>query len=84
VGIELHLRLNLAGLAVRGLHHRRVRPAHRGRVSRTAQIDFVLNAQEQALCERQAEAGIQPFAESCDGNCYNALAETINGLCKTE
>jgi putative transposase len=30
VGLGLHLRLDLAGLAVRGLRHRRVRPAHRG------------------------------------------------------
>ena len=29
LGLGLHLRLDLAGLAVRGLRHRRVRPAHR-------------------------------------------------------
>ncbi len=34
--------------------------------------------------DRLAEAGIEPSVGSRGDNCDNALAETINGLCKTE
>ena len=79
------------------------------RVSRTMQTDFVLDALEQALYERQpapdalihhsdrgsqyvsiryterlAEAGIEPSVGSRGDSYDNALAETINGLYKTE
>jgi transposase InsO family protein len=80
------------------------------RVSRTAHADFVLDALEQALHDRQpfagsglvhhsdrgsqyvsiryterlAEAGIEPSVGSVGDSYDNALAETINGLFKTE
>ena len=80
------------------------------RVSRSARADFVLNALEQALCDRRparqgglvhhsdrgvqyvsiryterlAEAGIEPSVGSVGDSYDNALAETINGLFKTE
>jgi transposase InsO family protein len=80
------------------------------RVSRSMQTDFVLDALEQALYERQperseslvhhsdrgsqyvsiryterlAEAGIEPSVGSRGDSYDNALAETINGLYKTE
>jgi len=80
------------------------------RVSRNMQTDFVLDALEQALYERQperaeslvhhsdrgsqyvsiryterlAEAGIEPSVGSRGDSYDNALAETINGLYKTE
>jgi putative transposase len=78
-------------------------------VSRSMQTDFVLDALEQALYERQpesnelihhsdrgsqyvsiryterlAEAGIEPSVGSRGDSYDNALAETINGLYKTE
>ncbi len=34
--------------------------------------------------ERLAAAGIEPSVGSVGGSCDNALAETMNGLCKTE
>jgi transposase InsO family protein len=80
------------------------------RVSRSARADFVLDALEQALCDRRpvrqgslvhhsdrgvqyvsiryterlAEAGIEPSVGSVGDSYDNALAETINGLYKTE
>ena len=80
------------------------------RVSRNMQTDFVLDALEQALYERQperaeslvhhsdrgsqyvsiryterlAEAGIEPSVGSRGDSYDNALAETTNGLYKTE
>ena len=79
------------------------------RVSCTMQTDFVLDALEQALYERQpsaeglihhsdrgsqyvsikyterlSQAGIQPSVGSTGDSYDNALAETINGLYKTE
>ncbi len=80
------------------------------RASRTAHTDFVLDALEQALCDRRpirqaglvhhsdrgtqyvsiryterlAEAGIEPSVGSVGDSYDNALAETINGLYKTE
>ena len=80
------------------------------RVSRNMQTDFVLDALEQALYDRQperaeslvhhsdrgsqyvsiryterlAEAGIEPSVGSRGDSYDNALAETINGLYKTE
>ncbi|MGA0844878.1 MAG: IS3 family transposase [Arenicellales bacterium] len=80
------------------------------RVSRSMQTDFVLDALEQALYERQperaeslvhhsdrgsqyvsiryterlAQAGIEPSVGSRGDSYDNALAETINGLYKTE
>ncbi len=80
------------------------------RVSRSMQTDFVLDALEQALYDRQperaeslvhhsdrgsqyvsiryterlAEAGIEPSVGSRGDSYDNALAETINGLYKTE
>jgi transposase InsO family protein len=80
------------------------------RVSRSAKTDFVLDALEQALYDRQpvqkgglihhsdrgrqylsiryterlAEAGIEPSVGSVGDSYDNALAETINGLYKTE
>jgi len=80
------------------------------RVSRSAKTDFVLDALEQALHDRQpvqesglihhsdrggqylsiryterlAEAGIEPSVGSVGDSYDNALAETINGLFKTE
>jgi transposase InsO family protein len=80
------------------------------RVSRSAVTGFVLDALEQALCERRpfhqdglvhhsdrgsqyvsiryterlAEAGIEPSVGSVGDSYDNALAETINGLFKTE
>ena len=80
------------------------------RVSRSARADFVLDALEQALCDRRparqgglvhhsdrgvqyvsicyterlAEAGIEPSVGSVGDSYDNALAETINGLFKTE
>jgi transposase InsO family protein len=79
------------------------------RVSKTMRTDFVLDALEQALCDRQpdrdalihhsdrgsqyvsiryterlAEAGIEPSVGSRGDSYDNALAETINGLYKTE
>ena len=80
------------------------------RVSHSMQTDFVLDALEQALYERQperaeslvhhsdrgsqyvsiryterlAEAGIEPSVGSRGDSYDNALAETINGLYKTE
>ena len=78
-------------------------------VSKSMQTDFVLDALEQALYERQpdrdslihhsdrgsqyvsiryterlAEAGIEPSVGSRGDSYDNALAETINGLYKTE
>ena len=79
-------------------------------VSRSMHTDFVLDALEQALYERQpdesdglihhsdrgsqyvsiryserlAEAGIEPSVGSRGDSYDNALAETINGLYKTE
>ena len=56
MGLGLYLCFNLAGLAVRGLCDRRVRPAHVGwRVSSSMRTDFVLNTLEQALYARQPE-----------------------------
>lgn len=80
------------------------------RVSTSMHTDFVLDALEQALCDRQperteslihhsdrgsqyvsiryterlAEAGIEPSVGSRGDSYDNALAETINGLYKTE
>jgi putative transposase len=80
------------------------------RVSRSARADFVLDALEQALCDRRpvrqgglmhhsdrgvqyvsirytdrlGEAGIEPSVGSVGDSYDNALAETINGLFKTE
>jgi putative transposase len=80
------------------------------RVSASAHTDFVLDALEQALYERQpaqqdglihhsdrgvqyvsiryterlAEAGIEPSVGSVGDSYDNALAETLNGLYKTE
>ncbi len=80
------------------------------RVSRSMRTDFVLDALEQALCERQPErdrslihhsdrgapyvslryserldeAGIEPSVGSKGDSYDNALAETINCLCKAE
>ena len=78
------------------------------RVSSTAHTDFVLDALEQALCQRQpegkvthhsdrgcqyvsirytqrlAEAGLVASVGSVGDSYDNALAETINGLYKTE
>ena len=80
------------------------------RASRTAHAGFVLDALEQALCERRpihggglvhhsdrgvqyvsikyterlAEAGVEPSVGSVGDSYDNALAETINGLYKTE
>jgi transposase InsO family protein len=79
------------------------------RVSKTMRTDFVLDALEQALYDRQpdrdalihhsdrgsqyvsiryterlAEAGIEPSVGSRGDSYDNALAETINGLYKTE
>ena len=80
------------------------------RVSRSARADFVLDALEQALCDRRpvhkgalvhhsdrggqyvsiryterlADAGIEPSVGSVGDSYDNALAETINGLFKTE
>ncbi|WP_320534438.1 IS3 family transposase [Robbsia andropogonis] len=80
------------------------------RLSRTMRTDFVLDALEQALYDRQpaasdalvhhsdrgsqyvsiryterlAEAGIEPSVGSRGDSYDNALAETINGLYKTE
>ena len=80
------------------------------RVSRSMHTDFVLDALEQALYDRQpepaeslvhhsdrgtqyvsiryterlAEAGIEPSVGSRGDSYDNALAETINGLYKTE
>ncbi|BAI74738.1 transposase (plasmid) [Azospirillum sp. B510] len=80
------------------------------RVSRTAHVDFVLDALEQALhdrrptkgsglvhhsdrgsqylairyTERLTEAGVEPSVGSIGDSYDNALAETINGLYKTE
>jgi putative transposase len=80
------------------------------RVSRPARADFVLDALEQALCERRPvrrgglehhsdrgaqylsiryterllDAGIEPSVGSVGDSYDNALAETINGLIKTE
>jgi transposase InsO family protein len=80
------------------------------RVSRSARADFVLDALEQALCDRRpkrqgglvhhsdrgvqyvsiryterlAEAGIEPSVGSVGDSYDNALAETINGMFKTE
>ena len=80
------------------------------RMSRSMQTDFVLDALEQALYDRQperaeslvhhsdrgsqyvsiwhterlAEAGIEPSVGSRGDSYDNALAETINGLYKTE
>lgn len=80
------------------------------RVSRSARADFVLDALEQALCDRRparqgglvhhsdrgvqyvsiryterlAEAGIEPSVGRVGDSYDNALAETINGLFKTE
>jgi putative transposase len=80
------------------------------RVSCSARADFVLDALEQALCDRRPvrqgglihhsdrgvqyvsiryserllEAGIEPSVGSVGDSYDNALAETINGLFKTE
>ncbi|GCD67219.1 transposase [Acetobacter pasteurianus NBRC 3279] len=78
------------------------------RVSSTAHTDFVLDALEQALCQRRpegkvphhsdrgcqyvsirytqrlAEAGLVASVGSVGDSYDNALAETINGLYKTE
>lgn len=78
------------------------------RVSSTAHTDFVLDALEQALCQRRPEGKVPHHSErGCQyvsirytqrlaeaglvasfgrvGDSYdNALAETINGLYKTE
>jgi putative transposase len=57
VGVGLHLCLDLAGLAVRGLRHRRVARRIVGwRVSSSMRTDFVLDALEQALYARQPSA----------------------------
>ena len=57
VGGGLHLRLDLAGLVVRGLRHRRVRPAHRGLAGQFSSCaPLVLDALEQALYARQPGA----------------------------
>ena len=58
------------------------------RVSNSMRSEFVLDALDQALSirytERLTEAGIAPSTGKT-GNAYdNALAETINGLFKTE
>ena len=79
------------------------------RASRTAHASFVLDALEQALCERRPlrgalvhhsdrgvqyvsikyterlkDAGVEPSVGSVGDSFDNALAETINGLYKTE
>ena len=69
------------------------------RVSRSARAEFVLDALEQALHDRQpwrakyvsikyterlAEAGIEPSVGSVGDSYDNALAETVIGLFKTE
>ena len=55
VGLGLHLRRDLGGLRLRGLRHRRLRPAHRrlARVSDRRTPSFVLDALEQALHDRR-------------------------------
>ena len=111
VAVGLHLRRDLAGLRLRRLRHRRLRPTHRRlAVSAARRSDFVLDALEQALADRRpvrggglvhhsdrgsqyvsiryterlAEAGIEPSVGSVGDSYDNALAETINGLYKTE
>ena len=62
------------------------------KASRSAKTDFVLDALEQALyqyvsiryTERLGKAGIEPSVGSVGDAYDNALAETINGLYKTE
>ena len=53
-GLGLHLRLDLAGLGLRGVRGGRVQPAHRGwRQSSSMHTEFVLDALEQALYDRK-------------------------------
>ena len=112
LGLGLHLRRDLAGLRLRGLRHRRLRPAHRrlaGQPDRCTPASCstrwsrlctsVSPAQGGGLVhhsdrgsqyvsirytERLAEAGIEPSVGSVGDSYDNALAETINGLYKTE
>lgn len=94
---DFHLRLDLAGLAVRGLRHRRVRLTRR-RLARQYHHDHGLRARRPgagALCPPacgpgcagslgQRLAAIEPSVGSRGDSYDNALAETINGLYKAE
>jgi len=110
MGLRLHLcghmaRLRLCRFVIDAFARRIVG----WRVSRSAQAGFVLDALEQALCERRplrgdlvhhsdrgvqyvsiryterlAEAGVGPSVGSVGDSYDNALAETINGLYKSE
>ena len=112
VGLGLHLRRDLAGLRLRGLRHRRVRPAHRRLAgvahgarrlrarcagagaaraparprAAASSITAIAGRNTSAIryTERLAEAGIEPSVGSVGDSYDNALAETINGLYKTE
>ena len=60
------------------LHTRR--PAESGLIHHSDRVQYV----SIKYTERLAEAGIEPSVGSVDDSYDNALAETINGLCKTE
>lgn len=56
VGDGLHVCLRIAGLAIRGLRHRRLCPAHCALAEKhSMRTDFVLDALEQALYDRWAQ-----------------------------
>jgi transposase InsO family protein len=78
VGVGLHLRLNLARLAVRGVRDRRVRPAHRvgWRVSHSMRTDFVPDALEQALYAREPEHSDALVHHSDRGSQYVCIRYT--------
>ena len=111
VGVGFHLRRDLAGLRLRGLRHRRLRPPHRrlagqpyGSCSlrarrpgagcadrRPVQGGGLVHHSDRGVqyvsiryTERLADAGIEPSVGSVGDSYDNALAETINGLYKTE
>jgi putative transposase len=74
VGGGLHLRLDLAGLRVRGLRHRCLRARIVGwRVSTSMQTDFVLDALEQALYARQPERDGELTHHSDRGSQYVSI-----------
>jgi putative transposase len=95
LGIGLHLRRHLRRLRLRRLRDRRLCPAHRRLAGlphrRAAEGGGLVHHSDREMqyvsikyTERLAEAGIEPSVGSVGDSYDNALAETINGLYKTE
>ena len=77
MGFRFHVCINVAGLAVCGLCHRRICQAHRGLACEQFHAtDFVLDALEQALCARQPEQADALVHHSDRGSQYISIRYT--------